>query len=133
MKKIFNLFVLMCAVLLTTVSFSSCSDDSDEVNLSPYANTVWEYTDVYADGTITERIKFIDEKQAYSETEYRNAGGILVDISSIPYNYMASGDFIVFYPLQSGKANLEAVVTDGIKMVVTNTSDPTKFWTVYKK
>lgn len=46
---------------------------------------------------------------------------------------MASGDFIVFYPLQSGKANLEAVVTDGIKMVVTNTSDPTKFWTVYKK
>lgn len=133
MKKIFNLFVLMCAVLLTTVSFSSCSDDSDEVNLSPYANTVWEYTDVYVDGTRTERIKFIDEKQAYSETEYRNTGGILVDISSIPYNYMASGDFIVFYPLQSGMANLEAVVTDGIKMVVTNTSDPTKFWTVYKK
>ena len=57
MKKIFNLFVLMCAVLLTTVSFSSCSDDSDEVNLSPYANTVWEYTDVYVDGTRTERIK----------------------------------------------------------------------------
>lgn len=133
MKKIFNFFVLMCTVLLTAVSFSSCSEDSEEVSSNPYANTVWEYTDIYADGSRTERIKFIDEKQAYSETEIRNAGGLLVDMSTIPYNYTASGNFIVFNPLQSGMANLEAVVTDGIKMVVTNTSNTTKSWTLYKK
>lgn len=30
MKKIFNLFVLMCVVLLTAVPFSSCSDNDGE-------------------------------------------------------------------------------------------------------
>lgn len=132
MKKIFNLFVLMCVVLLTAVSFSSCSEDSEEVGSNPYANTVWEYTDIYTDGSRTERMKFIDENQAYSETEIRNAGGQLIDMSTIPYKYTASGNFIVFNPLQSGMANLEAVVTDGIKMVVTNTSNASQ-WTLYKK
>ena len=53
--------------------------------------------------------------------------------TSSPYEYACSGDFIVFKPLQTGKANLEARVSDGIRMVLVNTSTDDEIGIFYKK
>ena len=100
---------------------------------SPYAGTVWEYEDIYESGTITTRIRFADETKAYYEVEQRNAGGTIVDNTSSPYSYTYSGTLIVFRPQQTGKANLEGVVSEGVKMVLTNTSNGEEISILYKK
>ena len=48
MKKIFKFLGWMFVVLLTSVSFASCSDDDDDDD--PYRGTVWEYFETYSDG-----------------------------------------------------------------------------------
>lgn len=130
MKKTLKFLSWMFVAVLSVLSFSSCSDD-DEGN--PYAGTVWEYEDIYESGTITTRIRFADETKAYYEVEQRNAGGTIVDNTSSPYSYTYSGTLIVFRPQQTGKANLEGVVSEGVKMVLTNTSNGEEISILYKK
>ena len=130
MKKTLKFLSWMFVAVLSVLSFSSCSDD--DVG-HPYAGTVWEYEDIYESGTITTRIRFADETKAYYEVEQRNAGGTIVDNTSSPYSYTYSGTLIVFRPQQTGKANLEGVVSEGVKMVLTNTSNGEEISILYKK
>ena len=53
--------------------------------------------------------------------------------TSSPYSYTYSGTLIVFRPQQTGKANLEGVVSEGVKMVLTNTSNGEEISILYKK
>lgn len=127
-------FLSWMFVMLFAFTFASCSDDDDEgAPANPYVNTTWEYMDIYEDGSITSRVRFADEVNAYFEVEMRNAGGTIVENTSSPYEYACSGDFIVFKPLQTGKANLEARVSDGIRMVLVNTSTDDEIGIFYKK
>lgn len=130
MKKTLKFLSWMFVAVLSVLSFSSCSDDDER---HPYAGTVWEYEDIYESGTITTRIRFADETKAYYEVEQRNAGGTIVDNTSSPYSYTYSGTLIVFRPQQTGKANLEGVVSEGVKMVLTNTSNGEEISILYKK
>ena len=130
MKKTLKFLSWMFVAVLSVLSFSSCSDDDEGL---PYAGTVWEYEDIYESGTITTRIRFADETKAYYEVEQRNAGGTIVDNTSSPYSYTYSGTLIVFRPQQTGKANLEGVVSEGVKMVLTNTSNGEEISILYKK
>ena len=130
MKKALKFLSWMFVAVLSVLSFSSCSDDDE---WHPYAGTVWEYEDIYESGTITTRIRFADETKAYYEVEQRNAGGTIVDNTSSPYSYTYSGTLIVFRPQQTGKANLEGVVSEGVKMVLTNTSNGEEISILYKK
>lgn len=131
MKKTLKLMSMMFMMLLLTVSFASCSDD--EENTNPYAGTTWTYDDIFDDGTLTTRIRFASETSAYYEREIRNAGGTIIDNTSSPYSYTYSGDLIVFRPLQTGKANLEGRVSEGVKMTLTNTSNNSQIAILYKE
>lgn len=141
MKKTITFLSWMFIVLLASVSFTSCDpDDPDPVPepttsvvTNPYAYTTWEYTDIYNDGTMIQRLRFADETNVYYELEMRNAGGVIMENTSIPYVYSYSGSFIVFKPQQTGKANLEGRVTDNIKLELTNTSSNSNIGTFYKK
>ena len=126
-------------MLLTVTFATSCSDDDEEpvvpsnVSNNPYAGTTWEYSDILEAGTVTKRIRFADEHNAYYEVEARNAGGTIIGNNSSPYEYSYSGDFIAFKPLQTGMANLEGRVTNGIRMSLINTSYNEEIGILYKK
>lgn len=120
MKKTLK-FLSWMFILLLTVSVSSCKDDDEG---HPFAGTVWEYQDVFTDGTVTERIRFIDETNAYYDKETRNAGGTIINNESLPYSYTFSNSLVIFKPLQAGKANLEGTIVEGVKMVLINTTKP---------
>ncbi len=120
MKKALK-FLSWMFILLLTVSVSSCKDDDEG---HPFAGTVWEYQDVFTDGTKTKRLRFIDETNVYYDTETRNAGGVIIDNESSPYSYTFSNTLVVFKPLQVGNANLEGTVIEGVKMVLINTTKP---------
>ncbi|MBO5181478.1 MAG: hypothetical protein J6B92_06290 [Paraprevotella sp.] len=140
MKKTLKFLSWMLVMLLAVTFTTSCSDDDEEeatvpsnVSSNPYAGTTWEYSDILEAGTITKRIRFADEHNAYYEVEARNAGGTIINNSSSPYEYSYSGDFIAFKPLQTGKANLEGRVTNGIRMSLINTSNDEEIGVLYKK
>ena len=121
MKKIFKFLGWMFVVLLTSVSFASCSDDDDDDD--PYRGTVWEYFETYSDGKYLYRLRFVEGNNAYYEEEVLNAGGTIVNRHSAPYTYTYSGSLIIFEPVQAGSAYLEANLVEGIKLVVTNKSN----------
>lgn len=131
MKKTLKLMSMLLMMLLFTVPFSSCSDDDEDSN--PYAGTTWTYEDIFDDGTLTTRIRFANETNAYYETEIRNAGGTIISNTSSPYSYTYSGDLIVFRSLQTGRANLEGRVSEGVKMTLTNTSNNMQIAILYRE
>lgn len=127
MKKF---FLMMFCAALTLSSLSSCKDDDDNNVL---ANTTWEYKDIFTDGTVVYTLRFNSDMSAYYEMAIYNAGGTLLSNDSSPYIYQYSGSLVIMTAQQAGKANLEATITDGIKLILTNTSNNVVIGTFYKK
>ena len=58
-------FILLCALLGSTIFFISCGDDGDEVNLSQEIVGTWERSSSDSFGTFTERLVFRADLSGY--------------------------------------------------------------------
>ncbi|WP_195281879.1 hypothetical protein [Parabacteroides johnsonii] len=126
-------YLLMIIMTMTmALGFTSCGDDDDEKGTGGLNGTQWVYVDKYVDGTIEYIVNFGDGTATY-EITIRNAGGTITDTELIYYSYRVSEDLVVFTTEQAGKANLEGLISSGIKMVLTNTSTGQEIGTFYKQ
>lgn len=126
------------SMLLMIVAMSVCmvgcgDDDDDEPKFDNLAGTQWAYTDIYNDGTLEQVISFNKDNTATFVTSVRNTGGVIIQSESISYIYRISENLVVLTAQQAGKANLEGVISSGIKMEVTNTSTQKEIGIFYKK
>lgn len=132
MKKL-HFLSAMLLMLLASFSLASCSDDDDEGGGNILANTRWECIRTFSDATWTQRLHFYKDGTAVIEDEIRNLSGQLIDTpTNSPYTYNVSGSQVVLYPQQIDMAILEGRIIEGIKLVITNTTNPNAEITFYK-
>lgn len=126
-------YLMMLLVIMSMSVFAGCGDDKDEPVGNLLAGTNWEYIDVYEDGTFEYVLRFFSDNTATYEVSRKNAGGIIVETFSNKYIYQQSGNLVILSAQQAGKANLEATITQNIKMELVNTSTDEKIGVFYKK
>lgn len=119
-------------MLVTSVCMFSCSDDDDPTDGS-LVGTRWSYTELYSSGSIEQVFTFFDETNASLVISAKNAGGVVIDTETINYEYRRSQDLVIFTAVQAGKANMEGIISSGIKMDVTNKSTNSFIGTFYKQ
>lgn len=122
---------MMLVVLAMSVCMVSCGDDDENSNI--LAGTRWAYSDVYEDGTVEVSLTFNADNTAIWNYVVRNAGGTIITNETAGYSYQVSENLVVMTAQQAGKANLEGVISSGVKMEVTNMSNQKSIGTFYKK
>lgn len=132
MKTKFTYLLMIVMTMMMSLAFTSCGDDDEPGEGGGLSGSQWIYTDKYVDGTIDYVISFGPGTATY-EISIRNAGGTITDSETIRYTYRVSEDLVVFTAEQAGKANLEGLISSGIKMVLTNTSTGKEIGTFYKQ
>lgn len=84
-------------------------------------NTTWEATNWYADGSrYVYALTFGTTTAQYSETYIEGTASIT---NVADYTFKRNNNIVVLSPVKAGDATLEGKIEDGIKMVMTNTSD----------
>lgn len=127
--KKFPAFLLMLVLSFCMVSCSS--DDNVEENI--LANTIWQYSDVFEDGSLILELSFKSDYTATYTITVKNQGGTIVDTDINHFKYQVSENLVVLTSMQAGIANLEGLITAGVKMQIENMSSNEIIGVFYKQ
>lgn len=132
MKTIKN-FSAFFVMLVMSLCMLSCSSEDENLDTNVLANTVWQYSDIYEDGSVIQELNFNSDYTATYTITLKNQGGIIVDTDLSYYTYQVSENLVVLTSQQSGIANLEGTITAGVKMQIVNMSSNEEIGVFYKK
>lgn len=124
----------MMAVCVFAVS--SCSDDDDNNVAEMSTNlkgTTWIEQSRYSDGSsYTTTLTFSDNIASFV-TEYVDTDGSSFKNPKDDFTYTRSKNMVLFSPTKDGKATLEGIIEEELKMNITNTSNGKVIHTLYRK